>query len=99
MYHMPQNQEPIPLTVLSAVVVDVRDEGIAGSQLVRGRSLGNVQISYDDAGEWSRCLPVTCEDVGVRVVYVRPHFQLWSYETIVIIQDATNECEDIVYGP
>ena len=82
----------IPPTVLNAVVLDVADEELHVAQLVRGGDVSTMRLS-EDKQTWHLVYTLSCEDVGVKLMYVRnKENRPIIYETMVIIQDSTELC-------
>jgi hypothetical protein len=82
----------IPPTVLNAVVLDVADEELHVAQLVRGGDVSTMRLS-EDKQTWHLVYTLSCDDVGVKLMYVRnKENRPVIYETAVIIQDSTGLC-------
>lgn len=92
----------VPPTVLTGVVMDVSQGKIEAQQLIRGNYLSvcKFKISYDGEN-WSRQLPITCDQMGAVLIYVKKtncNGDSIILETMLIVQDYHGQCED-VYGP
>ena len=94
--HASHDRNSVPTTVLNGVVIDVRDGEVAALQLIRGESMFGSTISFSrDKGSWKHELPISCNELGVQLVYVRPAFRSWAYETVIIVEDNTEMCDEL----